>query len=275
MLIAENILLALTGLKSNKMRAFLTMLGIIIGIASVIAIMTVGNSLNTSVASSMHEMGADNLTVGLKKKSNGGEVTAEGMRFGAGNRRAMTEQDYITDEMLDAFKDAYGEKIDTLSISESAGSGTAEDGQLSANVSMTGVNEGYLEINKLTLLAGRSLTERDQKEGRKVAVVSDKLVDKLFGGDYDAALENTVDINIGNRYYGYTIVGIYKYDEDAVFMSESEEDIVTEVYLPLKAAKNQNHSEEGYTQFTVVTAAGTDNNSFMEDIKYFFNVYYA
>lgn len=187
----------------------------------------------------------------------------------------MTEQDYITDEMLDAFKDAYGEKIDTLSISESAGSGTAEDGQLSANVSMTGVNEGYLEINKLTLLAGRSLTERDQKEGRKVAVVSDKLVDKLFGGDYDAALENTVDINIGNRYYGYTIVGIYKYDEDAVFMSESEEDIVTEVYLPLKAAKNQNHSEEGYTQFTVVTAAGTDNNSFMEDIKYFFNVYYA
>lgn len=112
--LTENILLALTGLKSNKMRAFLTMLGIIIGIASVIAIMTVGNSLNTSVASFMHEMGADNPTVGLKKKS----------------------------------------------------------------------NEGYLEINKLTLLAGRSLTERDQKERRKVAVVSDKLVDKLFGGGY-------------------------------------------------------------------------------------------
>lgn len=70
--LTENILLALTGLKSNKMRAFLTMLGIIIGIASVIAIMTVGNSLNTSVASFMHEMGADNLTVGLKKKSNEG-----------------------------------------------------------------------------------------------------------------------------------------------------------------------------------------------------------
>ena len=47
MLILENIMLALSGLKSNKMRALLTMLGIIIGIASVIAIMTVGNSLNS------------------------------------------------------------------------------------------------------------------------------------------------------------------------------------------------------------------------------------
>lgn len=275
MLIVENILLALTGLRSNKMRAFLTMLGIIIGIASVIAIMTVGNSLNTSVVASMHEMGADNLTVGLKQKSNGEEVTAGGMRFGAGNRRAMTSEDYITDEMLDTFKETYATDIDTISISEAVGNGTAEDGKLSANVSITGVNEGYLEINEPTLLAGRSLTERDQKEGRKVVLVSDKLVDKLFEGDYAAALENTVDINMNDRYYSYTIVGIYQYDEDAVFYSESEEDIATEVYMPLKTAKNQSHSEEGYTQFTVVTAAGTDNSSFMEQVKYFFNVYYA
>ena len=49
MLLKENILLALAGLKANKMRSFLTMLGIIIGIASVIAIMTVGDAVNNSV----------------------------------------------------------------------------------------------------------------------------------------------------------------------------------------------------------------------------------
>lgn len=275
MLIGENILLALSGLKSNKMRAFLTMLGIIIGIASVIAIMTVGNSLNTSVTTSMQEMGANNLTVGLKQKSSTEEVTEDGMRFGAGNRRSMTSDDYITEEMMDAYLEEYADSIDEISVSESVGSGTAEDGNLSANVNITGVNGGYLEINELTLLAGRSLTERDQEEARKVVLVSDKLVENLFDGDNSAALGSPVDINLNNRYYTYTIVGIYEYEENALFSSESDEDITTDVYLPLEAAKNQNHSEDGYTQFTVVTATGTDNTVFMEQTEYFFNVYYA
>lgn len=275
MLIFENILLALSGLKSNKMRAFLTMLGIIIGISSVIAIMTVGNSLNTSVTSSMQEMGANNLTVGVKQKSSSEEVTIEGMRFGSGNRRAMTGEDYITEEMLEAFEKEYGSNIEAVSISETVGNGTAEDGNLSANVNITGVNVGYLETNELTLLAGRSLTERDQTEARKVILISDKLVETLFNGNRNNALENTVDININNRYYTYTVVGIYEYEESSVFSSESDDDITTEVYLPLKAAKNQNHSEEGYTQFTIVTTTDTDNNTFMDQVEYFFNVYYA
>lgn len=275
MLIGENILLALSGLKSNKMRAFLTMLGIIIGIASVIAIMTVGNSLNTSVTTSMQEMGANNLTVGLKQKSSTEEVTASGMRFGAGSRRSMTSADYITDEMLETYQTEYADSVDAISISESVGSGTAEDGNLSANVSITGVNSGYLEVNELTLLAGRSLTDRDQEEARKVVLVSDKLVENLFSGDNSAALGNPVDISIDGKYYTYTIVGIYEYDEDSLFSSESDEDVTTDVYLPLEAAKNQNHSDDGYTQFTVVTTTDTDNTTFMEQTETFFNMYYS
>ena len=57
MLVLENILLALGSLRANKMRALLTILGIIIGIASVIAIMSVGNSIRSSVTSSMESMG--------------------------------------------------------------------------------------------------------------------------------------------------------------------------------------------------------------------------
>lgn len=275
MLIGENILLALSGLKANKMRAFLTMLGIIIGIASVIAIMTVGNSLNTSVTTSMQEMGANNLTVGLKQKSNTEEVTESGMRFGAGNRKSMTSEDYITDEMLSAYEEEYADYVDAISIGESIGSGTAEDGNLSANVNIMGANNDYFRINELTLLTGRSLTERDQKEGRRVVLVSDKLVENLFEGDNYAALESTIDININEKYYTYTIVGVYEYEENSLFSSESDEDITTDVYLPLKTAKDQNHSDDGYTQFTVVTSTGTDNQTFMEQTEYFFNVYYT
>ena len=69
MLIWENIRLALTGLFNNKMRSLLTMLGIIIGIGSVIAIMTVSSSLTTSITDTFAEMGANNVTVGLQQQS--------------------------------------------------------------------------------------------------------------------------------------------------------------------------------------------------------------
>ncbi len=68
MLLFENIQLALNGLRANKMRAVLTMLGIIIGIGSVIAIMTVAGSMTNSITTSMQSMGANNITVSLTQK---------------------------------------------------------------------------------------------------------------------------------------------------------------------------------------------------------------
>lgn len=68
MFIKENIMLAIAGLKSNKMRALLTMLGIIIGIASVIGVVSVGNAMTSSVTSSMASMGASNITVNVQQR---------------------------------------------------------------------------------------------------------------------------------------------------------------------------------------------------------------
>lgn len=275
MLVLENIMLALTALRANKMRAFLTMLGIVIGISSVIAIMTVGSSLNNSITASMQDIGANNLTVGIRQKNTEEEVTREGLRFGKGFGRNMGEEDYITEDMLAVYKAAFPEQVEYISLSESVGSAVAEDGALYANVNVTGVNNDYLKTNGLTMLAGRSLTDRDQTEARKVVLVSDKMVESMFEGDNNAALGNKVEVTIGERFYIYTIVGIYEYEESAIFTSDSEQDITTDLYLPLKTAKKQNHSAEGYTQLTVVTTAGTDNASFMEITEKFFNRFYT
>lgn len=275
MLIKENILLALNGLKSNKMRALLTMLGIIIGIASVIAIMTVGSSVNNSVATSMQEMGANNLNVGVKQKSTQSEYTKAGVALGSGGRRRMTSDDYITDEMIDEFKEEYSANIAALSLSESVGSGTAERLNQSANVSITGGNTDYYVSNELTLLAGRELTERDQNEGRKVCLVSNKVVEYIFSSDNNEALGNQIDININNSYYTYTIVGIYEYEENSTFSSDADEDVTTTLYLPLKTARDQNHNTDGYSQFTLMTTTDTDNTTFADEVEYFFNVYYS
>lgn len=127
MLIIENIRMAVGSLRAGKMRALLTMLGIIIGIGSVIAIMTVSSSLTTSIADSFQEMGANNITVGVKQSSEQEQVSANGMRFGTSGKSAdLEEDDRITDEMIEGLQKQYSNQIDAIALSESVGSGTAE-----------------------------------------------------------------------------------------------------------------------------------------------------
>ena len=244
---------------------------IIIGIASVIAIMSVGNSISTSVTSSMEEMGVNNITLGVSQKSTEDTVTSDGRVFAGISRGSeMSDEDYITDEMLNAMEADFADSVTGILLSESAGSGTAEDGSLTANVNITGVNTAYLENEELTLLAGRTLTERDQNEAKRVALVSDKLADNLFEGDYNAAIGSEISIYVSNRYYTYAIAGVYEYD-DSGFSAEAEEDVTTTVYLPLETAREQNHSSTGYSQLTIVTASGVDSTTICDELETWFN----
>lgn len=273
----ENILLALNGLRSNLMRTLLTMLGIIIGIASVIAIMTVGDSINGTVTSSMESIGANNITVSVSRVENEEEDrTSTGRDFGAFSRNAsMGDEDYITDEMVTAFCTEYADSIQGIFLSESVGSGTAEDGDLSSSVSITGVNGDYLENEKLTIISGRTLTERDQTDGRKVVLVADDLVDTMFGGSYDKAIGKMIDVFINNRYYQYTIVGIYKYENSSSIAATSEStETPTTIYLPLEAARENTRFVKGFASFTIAAATGVDSDGFCSDIENFFNQNY-
>jgi len=75
---------------------------------------------------------------------------------------------------------------------------------------------------------------------------------------------------VSNRYYSYAIVGVYEY-EDSGFTTESDEDISTTLYMPLEAARNQNHSTAGYSQLTIVTASGVDSTSLCTELENWFN----
>ena len=271
MLIGENILLALNGLRANKMRSLLTMLGIIIGIASVIAIMTLGDSISSSVTESMSSMGANNVTIGVSQKSTTEETTASGMTFSAGPRfTQMSEDDYISEEMLDDLQERYTDSIQGFSLEESVGNGTAQSGSSTAYISAIGVNSDNLENADLTLLAGRTLTSQDQDEAKKVILVSDLLVEKLFNGDNLSAVGQKLDVLFNNRYYSYTIVGVYEYEE-STFSSSSSEDTVTTMYLPLQTALDQTHNRNGYSQLTILTKAGVSATDFCTTIETYMN----
>ena len=275
MLIYENIRLALFSLKANKMRALLTMLGIIIGIASVIAIMTVGNSITTFVSDTMSSMGASNITVGLQQKQEEEETTREGMSFG-GRQKMKTagEDDYFTKEMLENYCDTYADSVSAISAQENIGSGQILEEQLYANVSVSGVSLGYFLANDMNLTDGRFFSEKETDDGKMVAIVSDKVVNNMYEGDKEKALGSIFQANINEKYYQCTIIGIYEYEQSAMsFSTVSEKDISTNVYIPLKAAQNINH-KTGYTQFTVVTKADVDADSFAEKTESFFTTYY-
>lgn len=277
MLMLENIKLAFGALRSNKMRSLLTMLGIIIGIGSVLAIMTVSSSLTASISDSFQEMGANNITVGIRQTGEEEEVRSNGMRFGTSGREVSAEEeDLITDEMIGKLQAAYPEEIEAAAVSETVGNGTAQSGNVSSNISLMGVNEDYFASTQITLLAGRTVKQADLEGSRRVIMVSDKVAAALFDGDNKAALGQAANININNIAYQYYIVGVYKYEENSNFSSSSEKDITTTAYIPLTAGKEMLHSEEGYSQFTVVTAAGINSVSdFAEQVEAFFAPYYA
>lgn len=273
MLVWENILLALNSLRANKMRSILTMLGIIIGIASVIAIMTLGNSISSSVTESMASMGANNITVGLQQKSSSTGMTDSGMTFSFGPRMTqMTDRDYITEEMLEELAGRYEDSIAGYALTENIGSGISRKGSLYTYVNATGTNSAGLEKENLDLLAGRTLSERDQQEARKVVMVSDLLVDNMFAGDDAGALGKTIDVLFNNRYYTYTIVGVYKYEASAMgFSSASDENTETILYLPLQTARKQTHNTSGYSQFTILTASGVSASDFCTTVENYMN----
>lgn len=276
MLILENIKLAFGALRTNKMRALLTMLGIIIGIGSVIAIMTVSSSLTSSISASFQEMGANNITIGIKKRSEESEVRENGMRFGTSNRSVSAdEDDLITDEMIAELKSTFSNQVDAVAISEEVASGTVTDGSNTANISITGINNQYFQSESITLLAGRKITAEDIGAAKKVIMVSDLVVTNIFGGTNEEALSKKISVDIDGIYYDYYIVGVYEYSESANFSSSTDEDTTTTAYIPITTGKEQLHSEDGYSQITVVTSADISSVSALADeIEMFFVPYY-
>ncbi len=271
MLLLENIILALNGVRANKMRSILTMLGIIIGIASVIAIMTVGTSMSGTMADSMNSMGASNITLGVSQKSTSTERTAGGMQFNWGpHSSTMSNEDYLTDEILDDIKNKYPDNISEYLLTESIGSAQALEGDLYANISITGANNESIENDDLTILAGRTFTDKDQK-GKKVCIVSDYLCNNMFNGDTSAALGKELSVMINNVYYHYTIVGVYEYDDSANFSSSSAEETSTDFYIPLQTAFDQEHESPRYSKVTVVTTSDTDVDTFMDEMESYIN----
>ena len=266
----DNIRLAFGSLWANKLRALLTMLGIIIGIGSVIAIVTLGDSLTGSITDSLQGFGINNITVSLQRKSEDDETTGGAVRmFGLEN---PSSEDLFTNAMIEEFRTAYPEQIYAIALSRSLGSGQVQQDDTTVQVSAMGVNEEYALANDLELLHGRFIKDSDGE--RQIAVVSDVFCESVFGTSGASVLGQEFELTVNGRLLKFYVAGVYEYDDDG-FVSMTGSDPVTELYLPMEAAQKLSGGESGYQSFTVVAASGTDTTAFLEQVESFFASFYT
>jgi len=162
----------LHSLTSNKVRSGLTILGIVVGIASVIAMLSLGAGSQASIESSIQSAGSNLLTV---MPSAAGQQGA-GFRMAAGNVQSLTREDA---EALAG--------IDLITGAAASAQGNAQivNKDVNANAQLLGVTPAYAEINNVTVHTGAFISERDDRSYAQVVVLGSSLAEDLFGTDGD------------------------------------------------------------------------------------------
>ena len=273
-MIMENIRLALSSLKANKMRALLTMLGIIIGIMSIIAIMTIGDAMTTSVTENVSTLGAGNITLAVQEKDMVNDMMALVGRpqVSMSGKTPLTE-DLISPQMIENLKETFKDQISGVSVTHSGGSAQAKDGDRYANISITGVNEDYPKANNIAILSGSFISAADVRNISQSAVVSDRFVNNMFPDGADP-IGQIVKIYKPSVVEIYTIVGVYRYDQMGFSGSMvSEQDMSTSFYIPVTTSK-QNVLEKNYIYATVISDESSEVNELTDSLQRYFNALY-
>ena len=162
--------IALKALNNNKLRCFLTMLGIIIGVASVITMLAIGQGSKNSIKAQISEMGSNMIMI------HPGNMQRGGVRQSADDMQTLEESDY------DALKDLPG--IAAVSPSVNSG-GQLVNGNNNYPSSIYGVTPEYLDIRRFKVKEGSMFTEHDIKSAAKVCILGKTVVDNLFPNGED------------------------------------------------------------------------------------------
>ena len=163
--------IALRAIAANKMRSFLTALGIIIGIASVITMLAIGQGTKKSIQSNISEMGSNMIMI------NPGADMRGGVRQDASSMETLKLADYEAIKDQCTYVSAVSPTVTTA--------GQFVYGNNNTPSSIYGVNQDYLEIRQLTVAEGEMFTDADIKSSAKVCILGQTVVDNLFpdGGD--------------------------------------------------------------------------------------------
>ena len=234
-MIRESIVMALDNIRNNKVRSFLTLLGIMIGVMAVITLITTVSGVSGTIASSFSDMGVGTLTV---------SVTGSDLKTG------MTPEDLQVISGL--------ENVDGVVPSISLNGRVSYGRDVQTRISVSGRNAYYFQLNNDMIIQGRALNFIDDDNSSYVCVISQEMVDEFFLG---------ID-PVGEILYvsglPFTIVGRYKEDSGggvaSIFLGSPD------VLIPYTTAMKVNNSNE-ITTFTVYLTEGADSAAAKQEVE--------
>jgi putative ABC transport system permease protein len=232
----ESIKMSWSNITHNKMRSFLTMLGIVIGVASVVALITIVQGATGSITSQISALGANNIS-----------VQAQGTAL----KQGLNQKD------LDKLSKV--QYVSGISPTVSGSSSIVYDGKVKTDVTIQGKNEVYFRNEKDNLSTGRVFNVEDVNSKSNVAIIGNNIATELFFGI------NPVGKTIKINGIDYTVVGMLK--ETTGFSLSSTNDAVLVPYTSAMSALGI----RTIMSVSVYMSDSTKSDSIISDIKNILN----
>ena len=228
----ESFLMAWASLIANKMRSILTMLGIIIGVAAVIALVSIGNGVKQDIQKSISSLGSNLLMVMP------GAPRTPGVRPSQGSMKSLKVSDYQAISKLDGVKAASPYTANSyVSIYQSKNWTTT----------VSGVSSNFQDVNNWTMAEGRFISSKNVENRERVAVVGQTVVKNLFAGDDPVGKEIRVK-NIPFR-----VIGVLNSKGNGT-MGNDQDDVI---FIPYTTAMER---VEGVDYLRMVYVVASDDN---------------
>ncbi|MDD3793618.1 MAG: ABC transporter permease [Candidatus Gracilibacteria bacterium] len=224
--ILENILNSLESIRANKLRSSLSMLGIIIGVSSVIILTAIGNGSTQTIVDKIEEMGTNILTI-----STGGG-------FGS-SRSKSTATNILTENVVSSIKENISGLDGVLPIISTNGQFVYSGNDMSASV--YGIDTNYLDVKNVEIVYGTNITQNHLNNLDKVAVVGQDIVSELFSGNNPVGEK----VKMGNNVF--EIVGVI----------EENSTLDSYVFIPITTASVRITGQKYYSQIIVSVTDST------------------
>jgi len=242
MILWELWMVALAAIRANKLRSFLTMLGIIIGVGAVITMVALGSGAQKAVQDNIQSLGSNLLTV------------MPGQAF---NRGVASDQRVsLTIDDADSIR-ANARRIVAV-VPELSRNLQVKYGNRNSNISITGTVPDYFPVRNFTVTAGRAFTLGDNEARRRYAVVGAG-VPELFGVNGPAMVGQQIEI----RGIAFTVIGLLAAKgAQGSFMNPDEQ-----VFIPLLTARYRVHGSDRVRSINIKVADAKDMNVAMIEIE--------
>ena len=228
----ESFLMAWASLIANKMRSILTMLGIIIGVAAVIALVSIGNGVKQDIQNSISSLGSNLLMVMP------GAPRTPGVRPSQGSMKSLKVSDYQAISKLDGVKAASPYTANSyVSIYQSKNWTTT----------VSGVSSNFQDVNNWTMAEGRFISSKNVENRERVAVVGQTVVKNLFAG------EDPVGKEIRVKNIPFRVIGVLNSKGNGT-MGNDQDDVI---FIPYTTAMER---VEGVDYLRMVYVVASDDN---------------